>query len=142
MKAKLLKWYLAIAVCISVALVWILRNVFAPTPRAAFEYLVAQPVPASVAHIEEGGFRTMDSVFRVLRFDISSPDMQNILSSQGYKPTEGNWDYWEKRIQQVTKLQVHFGEDWHAYTLQEGHGQKFIFSNTNTSRAVFVADAH
>jgi len=86
----------------------------------------------------------MDSVFRVLRFDISPADVERILSSQGYKTVNGEeqWDYWAKRIERSTKLQVHFGKDWHAFSLKEGHGEKFIFCNTNISKAVFVADAH
>src|SRR6266850_1894003 len=100
-------------------------------PRSTFEYLVTKPVPPSVDTIQEGGFRTMDSVFRVLCFNIGTSDIRNILDAQGYKPVGRDelkrWDPragemasishedylkgWEVRIQSLTKLKVHFTSD-------------------------------
>jgi hypothetical protein len=145
MTSKTLKWWAFGSVSSLIAATWLLRSVFASPPKTAFEYLVFQPVPASIGHIEEGRFRTMDSVFRVLRFDISPPDMQKILSSQGYRPVDGDeqWDYWEKRIRMCTKLQVNFGKGWQAHTVKDPpNGQRFMFYSSNLSQAVFVADAH
>jgi hypothetical protein len=96
----------------------------------------------------------MDSVFRVLCFNIGTADLRQILDAQGFKPTStGDWrgsnhspeDYlksWKERIERLTKLKVHFTPDWQAYMLKEGNGRKYIFCNTNSSEAVFVADAH
>ena len=105
----------------------------------------------------------MDSVFRVLRFNIAAVDLRKILDSQGYKvigqsELEG-WDTeakkmvtvttkdylkdWENRIGHVTKLEVQIGDDWLAYTIKDPpNGQRYIFCSTNLTEAVFVADAH
>lgn len=152
MTSRAVKLSVGGALGVAVLTVWLFHAVIGSNPRSTFEYLVAKPVPQSVDSIQEGGFRTMDSVFRVLRFNIATPDMRKILDSQGYKPvgqeeSQGRdhkeyLQYWEERIAQVTKVEVHFTEDWQTYTLKEGHGQKYIFCNTNTSEAVFAADAH
>lgn len=123
-----------------------------PSPRSTFEYLVAKPIPQSVNSIQEGSFRAMDSVFRVLRFNISAAELRSILDSQGYKPlsqeemgSRNRQDYlrhWEQRIKAVTKLEIHFAENAQGLTLKEGRGQKYMFWSTNTPEVVFVADAH
>jgi hypothetical protein len=104
----------------------------------------------------------MDSVFRVLCFNIGTTDLQHILDTQGFKPTSDDdlrgWnpstggitevsheDYlkgWEASIERLPKLKVHFTSDWRSYKLMEGNGRKYLFCNTNMSEVVFVADAH
>jgi hypothetical protein len=118
-------------------------------PRSTFEYLITKPVPRSVGPIQEGGFRTLDSVFRVLCFNMEVADLYKIVDVQGYKPvskdelTQENYlKGWERRIEYSAKLKVHFTADWNAYRLVEGHGTKYVFYDTNTSAVVFVADAH
>ena len=147
---------------LAVLAVWLVLTLGRSNPRSTFEHLIVKPVPSSVDSIEEGSFRTLDSVFRVLRFKIGALDVRRILDSQGYRPVGKEelqrWDsqagqmvsitqkeylqHWEGRVQALTKLRVHFTKDWQAYKLTEGHGQKYLFCNTNSSETVFVADAH
>jgi hypothetical protein len=147
--------HLAVIGCAAIG-IWLLGDIFrrfghfsGSNPRSTFEYFVARPIPPSVDRIQEGGFRTLDSVFRVLCFKIETPDLEKIVGMQGFKPVGKDEltqaDYlkgWERRIEHSTKLKVHFTADWKAYRLTEGHGTKYIFCDTNTSEAVFVADAH
>lgn len=113
------------------------------SPKSAFEHLIAKPIPASVRSIEQGTHRAMDSVYRVLRFEISRPDLEKLLDSQHFVPLTEAWDFKrsEQRIQYYTKLQVTFTADWQAYTLKEKGGEKYIYFNTNNTEVVFVADA-
>jgi len=124
-------------------------HISSSNPRSTFEYLVTKPIPLSVGPIQEGGLRTMDSVFRVLSFKMAAADLYKLLDLQGYKPLVNDEltreDYlkrWERRIEESANLKVHFTADWNAYRLVEGHGTKYIFCDTNTSAVVFVADAH
>jgi hypothetical protein len=153
---------LAGALAMAVLAICLVLTFVRSNPRSTFEYLIAKPVPSSVDSIEEGSFRTLDSVFRVLRFKIEALDVRSILDSQGYKPVGKEelqrWDSqagqmasitqeeylqdWQGRVQALTKLRVHFTKDWQAYILVEGHGRKYLFCNTNSSETVFVADAH
>jgi hypothetical protein len=104
----------------------------------------------------------MDSVYRVLSFKISTPDVYTILDSQGFRPIgKGELERWDPKqksmvsitqeeylthvqqnIENLTAVRVHFTTDWQAYVLKQGEGRKYILCNTNTSEAVFVADAH
>jgi len=114
-------------------------------PKSAFEYLVVKPIPASVVSVEQGGSRAMDSVFRVLHFKISKPDLRKLLDGQHFvQINEEDFDrqFWEQRIRDTVKLNVNFTKDWQAFTLKENGGQKYIFSNTTSTETVFVADAH
>jgi hypothetical protein len=113
------------------------------SPKGAFEHLIAKPIPASVRSIEQGTHRAMDSVYRVLHFEISRPDLEKLLDSQHFVPLSEAWDFKrsEQRIQNYTKLQVTFTADWQAYTLKEKGGEKYIYFNTNSTEVVFVADA-
>jgi hypothetical protein len=136
--------------------IWLLGNIFrqfghfsGSNPRSTFEYLVTKPIPPSVGSIQEGGFRALDSVFRVLCFKMETADLHKIVDARGYKPVgkaeltqEDFLKVWERRIEYSTKLKVQFTEDWKAYRLKEGHGTKYIFCDTNTLAVVFVADAH
>jgi len=113
------------------------------SPRSAFEHLIAKPIPASVQSVEQGTHRAMDRVYRVLRFEISRPDLERLLASQHFVPLPGTWDFKrsEQCIQNYTKLQVTFTAAWQAYTLIEKGGEKYIYFNTNNTEVVFVADA-
>ena len=162
MNSRALKWVLFVLLSAgAVFVVWVVSGFFlyfghtsGRNPRATFEHLVTKPVPASVHQIQESGFRAMDSVLRVLSFNIRTPDLQSILDAQKYKPVDADElmhrhsasrdEYlrsWELQIERLAKLKVHFTSDWQAYKLNDGGGQKYIFCNTNTSEAVFVADA-
>jgi hypothetical protein len=134
-----------------------------PNPRDAFAQLVANPVPNSVDSIQQGNFITLDSVFRVLRFQIDKTDLKVLLDSQHFTPIDENeefkqWDqnskgeikiqkenylaYWKQRIQRTVKLDVNFTKTWQIFTLKEGHGQKYFFFDTNSTEAVFVAEVN
>lgn len=163
MTSKTVKW--SVVIVVGVAMIAILAAYLAihSNPRRTFEDLVVKPVPGSVSSIQAGGFRAMDGVVRVLRFNIDPGDLRKILDSQAYKAVGESelkgWDahagktitlstkdylkHWEQRIGHVAKLEVHIGDDWLAYTIKEPpNGQKYIFCNTNLTEAVFVADAH
>ena len=125
-----------------------------PNPRSTFKYLVMKPIPNSVTNVQEGDRIALDSVFRVLLFQISQTDLQKILDCQHFTPIdEGEefkyWDthingyvrmqreeyfkYWERRILNVAKLDVSLTKDWQVYTLKERNGQKHLFL-TRTAR--------
>jgi hypothetical protein len=114
------------------------------SPRSSFEHLIAKPIPASVRSIEQGNYRAMDSVYRVLHFEISRPDLEKLLDSQHFVPLAEAWDFKrsEQRIRTYTKLQVTFTADWRAYIRKETGGEKYIYFNPNSTEVVFVADAH
>lgn len=135
----------------------------ASSPRSMFERLVMKPIPESVRAIEQGSSRRMDSVFLVLQFEISRPDIERLLTSQKFGPVnEGEefrrWDQkvnsgvpiqkeeylkrWQQKIREQAKLNVNLTRDWQACTLKERGGRKYIFFNTNSTEAVFVAEAH
>jgi hypothetical protein len=135
----------------------------APNPEKTFRYLVANPIPNSVASIQEGNSIAMDSVFRVLSFQINKTDLKMILDSQHFVPIDENqefkqWDSnskqdvkiskddylnsWKQQIQRRVKLDVNFSNSWQIFTLKEGNGTKYFFFDTNSTAAVFVADAH
>jgi hypothetical protein len=160
MKARI-KIVIALAIIIVLAL--FIAQSFFKNPRNSFEQLVVKPVPNSVGSIEEGSFRTMDSVLRVLHFQISKTDLQSLLESQHFIPIDENeefkrWDQnsksevtiqkedylssWRQRIHELTKLNVIFTNTWQIFTLHERHGRKYFFFDTNSAEAVFVADAH
>src|SRR5439155_13029206 len=56
------------------------------TPRSKFEKLIVRPIPESVRSIDQGGSRSMDSVFWVLRFEIDKPDFQMLLHDLKFVP--------------------------------------------------------
>ena len=139
---------------------WLFPN---PNPRTAFEQLVVKPIPDSVGLIEQGSFITMDSVLRVLHFQVSKPDLKTLLDGQHFSPIDEveafkRWDvnsksevkiekeeyldYWKKQIHQAAKLDVSFGKSWQIFVLKEGRGIKYLFFDTNSTEVVFVADAH
>jgi hypothetical protein len=132
-------------------------------PRSTFERLVLKPIPNSVQFIEQGKFSAMDSTLVVLHFQISKTDLQALLETQHFAPIdEGNefkrWDQsskdyvqiqkedflklWKQRIQNSTKLDVNFTSSWQIYTLKEGAGEKYIFSDTSSTEVVFIAETH
>jgi len=134
-----------------------------PNPRNAFAQLVANPVPSSVDSIQQGNSIAMDSVFRVLSFQIGKTDLKMLLDSQHFTPIDENeefkqWDqnskseikiqkedylvYWKQRIQRTVKLDVNFTKTWQIFTLKEGRGQKYFFFDTNGTEAVFVAEVN
>ena len=105
----------------------------------------------------------LDSVFRVLLFQISRTDLQTILDSQHFTPIDENeefkrWDQnsnseikiqkkdyltrWKQNIQYNTKLDVNFTKSWQIFILKEGNGRKYFFFDTNSTEAVFVAEAN
>ena len=132
-------------------------------PRAVFERLVIKPIPESVRFIDQREHATMDSTFWVLHFQISKSDFQTLLSRQHFAPIdEGEefrrWDqtskryiqtqkedflgYWKQRIQYSTKLEVNFAKDSQIFALKEIPGRKYLFFDSNTTDAIFVAEAH
>ena len=134
-----------------------------PNPEKTFRYLITNPIPNSISSIQEGNSIAMDSVFRVLSFQINKADLKMILDSQHFAPVDENqefkkWDqkskdeikiqkeeylnYWKQRIQSTVKLDVNFSNSWQIFTLKEGNGTKYFFFDTNSTSAVFVADAH
>src|SRR5256885_2111196 len=117
------------------------------SPRHTFEYLVVKPVPASVRSVEQGALYAMDSVFRVLRFEISKSDLHQLLDSQHFVPIKEDeefrrWDQsthrevsiqkeeylkrWKDQIRDYANLEVGFTKDWQVYNIKEGHGQKYV----------------
>ena len=130
--------------------------------RKPFEKLIVSPIPASVQIIEQGGHRTLDSVFRVVHFKIGSQDLDHLLSSQSYASVAGEelrrYDaqsssyvditlqeyltHWRRRIKEVTKLDLPITNAWRAYVLKEGRGRKNIMCSPDSSEVVFVAEAH
>lgn len=136
---------------------------FSTSPTNTFEMLVTKPVPSTVTSIESGHFGTMDSSFWALRFQIGKDDLRALLDNQHFAPVNEteefkSWDVksnaevriqkeqylklWRKRILNTAKLDVNFTTNWLIYTLKEEHGQKYMFCDTNSNEAVFVADAH
>jgi hypothetical protein len=77
---------------------------FFPNPKRTFEQLVVKPIPNSVGTIEEGSFRTMDSVLRVLHFQINKTDLQTLLDSHRFAPIDENEEF--KRWNQSSKTEV------------------------------------
>jgi hypothetical protein len=139
------------------------RSFPTPNPTKTFAYLIVNPIPNSVVSIKEGNFIAMDSVFRVLSFQINRTDLNVILNNQHFVPIDENeefkrWDInsksevviqkeeylssWKRRIHEVAKLDVNFSNSWQIVLLKEGHGTKYFFFDTNSTEAVFVADAH
>ena len=136
---------------------------FLQSPQAAFKRLVTQPIPNSVQALEERHFLTTDSSFWVLHFKIDKADLQTLIESLHFAPVSESeefkrWDQnsknyvkvqkedylndWKSRIQNTTKLEVDFKTAWQVFVLKEGKGTKFLFFDTNSTEAVFVADAH
>ena len=134
-----------------------------PNPRSTFKYLVMKPIPNSVTNVKEGDRIALDSVFCVLWFQISRTDLQNILDSQHFTPINEDeefkrWDQksasevkiqkedyltrWKQNIQYNTKLDVNFTKSWQIFILKEGNGRKYFFFDTNSTEAVFVAEAN
>lgn len=133
------------------------------SPRNTFERLVMKPIPNSVRFIEQGKFAAMDSRLLVLWFQISKADLQTLLDNQHFTPIDESkefkrWDQnskdyiqiqkeeflslWRQRIRSSTKLDVNFTNTWQIYTLKEGSGEKYIFSDTSGTEVVFVAEVH
>lgn len=133
------------------------------SPRRTFEKLLQTPIPNSVRLIDQGKLSSMDSNFVVLHFQISKSDLQALLSIQHFVPIDESsefrrWDQnskgyiqiqkeeffrlWQQRIRNSTGLEVLFTNAWQIYTLKEGGGEKYIFSDENGMEVVFVADAH
>jgi hypothetical protein len=151
MITKRTKWI--IAVVVTLVLVGIGKLCISKTdPRDTFEFLVTKPIPQSVSSIQEGNFRALDNVLRVLRFHIAAKDLQTILDLKGYKPMDQNQmmgysseeylKWWEQRILVLAKLEVHMAKDSRGYILDEGFGQKYIFWSTNAQEVLFIANAH
>jgi ABC-type antimicrobial peptide transport system permease subunit len=149
------------AVMIIVASFFVVQQI--SNPRKIFEQLVVKPIPHSVGTIEESSFITMDSVLRVLHFQISKADLQILLDRQQFTPIDDNkefqrWDQnsesevkiqkedylsaWKQRIEHSTKQPVNFTKTWQIFVLKEGNGRKYFFFDTNSTEAVFVAEAH
>jgi len=154
---------ISIASAIIIVVGFFVVQQFLPNPKSSFEQLIVKPIPYSVRTIEEGNFRTMDSVLRVLHFQISKTDLQTLLDGQHFVPINENeefkrWDQtskgevkiqktdylssWKQRIHDSTKLDVSFSKTWQIFTLKDGNGTKYIFCDTNSTEALFVAEAH
>jgi len=154
---------IAIVLAIIIVVGFFVAQQFFPNPKKSFEQLVVKPVPNSIGTIEEGSFRTMDSVLRVLHFQISKTDLQSLLDSQHFAPIDESeefkqWDQnsksevkiqkedylnsWKQRIHELTKLDVNFTKTWQIFVLKEGNGRKYFFFDTNSTEVVFIADAH
>jgi hypothetical protein len=69
--------------------------------RSSFERLVAKPIPKSVHNLQQGGIRTMDSVFWVLRFEIGSEGLTNLLNKIQFSgpQKEVDWASWNRNLQ-------------------------------------------
>src|SRR6266404_6274786 len=90
------------ALGLAVLVAWVVLTLVRSNPRSTFEDLIAKPVPSSVDSIEVGSFRTLDSIFRVLRFKIGALDVRRILDSQGYKPVgKGELQRWDSQAGQM-----------------------------------------
>jgi hypothetical protein len=147
-------------VCLVVGF-WAIENELS-SPKQTFEKLIAKPVPKSVQFIEEGSRLAMDSIFQVMRFQISNIDLRSLLRNQHFTPIDESkefkgWDQnsqdyiqipkkefleqWKRRIQSSTKVKVNFTESWQIYTLKENHGRKYIFADTYGPEVVFIAMA-
>jgi len=134
MKKRLIMWaYLAIAIILGfVALVGFIgyQHFFGRNdPRTSFETLVVKPIPDTVHSIEEGSHIAMDSVLRVLRFQISPTDLRTLLEKQHFTPANEREEFadsdpksaggieiakdeyfkrWQRTIGSSTRLRVSF----------------------------------
>src|SRR5262249_12398307 len=98
--------------------------------------------------------------FVVLKFQIDKADLQRLLNIQHFIPIDENkefkrWDQksqdyvqiqkeeflslWKQRIKKTAKIEVPFTGKWQIYTLKEGRGEKYIFSDATDTEVVFVA---
>jgi len=162
---KLLQIGIVIILAIVILVAYSFKQWFFPTPNPTktFRYLVVNPIPNSVTSIQEGNSIAMDSVFRVLTFQINKSDLKIILDGQHFTPIDENqefkrWDSnsnqeitiskedylnrWKQQIHNQVKLDVSFSNSWQIFILKEGNGTKYFFFDTNSTAAVFVADAH
>jgi len=168
MKKRLIVWaYLVIAIILGIVAFFgfiTYQTFFGRTdPRTSFETLVTKPIPDSVHSLEEGSFFAMDSVLRVLRFQISPADLRELLEKQHFTPADEREEFagfdqksadqvqtpkdeyfkrWQRTIESSTKLRVSFSGNWQIYALKEGRGQKRIFFEPNNNRVIFVAYAN
>jgi hypothetical protein len=132
-------------------------------PKTVFESWAGSPVPTSVQSIKVESMHTMDSVFRMLRFEINTEDQRNLLNKLHFVPIdEGKefkqWDtkagdfvslskadyfrFWHARIQNTIHSDVSFTTDWQIFVRTNGSGEEHWFCDTNRSEAVVILDAH
>jgi hypothetical protein len=148
-----LKIVIILAIAVLVTGYFVIHSFF-QTPQAAFKRFIAKPIPISVHSLEEGHFLAMDSTFWALHFQISKMDLDSILNTQHFAPIEENPEfkeydqkekylfYWKERIYSSAKLDVNLANSWQIVFLKEVNGTKYFFFDTNSTEAVFVAEAH
>lgn len=143
-KAPLIRFpVLTCPTCILISFV-LVRQYVATRPEMRFVKMISEPIPASVGSIEQGGFRAMDGLFWVLRFNLSNSDLDRLLGELDFAPTsvvENLW-FWNERIRGNARMDVNITEDWQAYMSKELRPKRYIFYNTNSAEAVFVLDTH
>ena len=105
----------------------------------------------------------MDSVFSVVRFRISPTDFKALIDHLNFLPINEEEEFkrldqksstdvritkseflieWQRRILNMSKVDVSFGSDWKVFSSHEKGVKKYIFVNPAESEVIFVLNVN
>jgi hypothetical protein len=131
----------------SLLVAWLLLTSYlAMSARPVFEHFVVRPMPASVRVLQHAGgmINFAEGDRRVIRFEISSADLSELVSHGKFAPTESErtGPEWKRLIWGYTRLDLDFPTPDRIYKrqlppFQHEDVEEFLFCWSNSPAVVF-----